>query len=157
MISNKVLLVEDSEPDAFLIRKYLEGQNFQVDCAPTGVKAMEFMGSVNYKCLVVDYKLPGMTGIELIRKLRVFASRVGIVILTGAPELVENECDGLDVWAVVGKGVRNGELHEKILEAIEFGEMPIEKLDKYATEIHTQTLRLKEIHQPGLDAPGLAT
>jgi len=84
-VTTKVLLVEDDESIVELVRSYLTKEGFQVEVAgdgPTGLsKARAFRPDV----VVLDIMLPGLDGIEVLRRLR-RESSVYVVMLTARAE-----------------------------------------------------------------------
>jgi len=65
-----ILLVED-EPDlAELVRYNLAAQGFRVTIAPTGEEAELLLAEEPFDLVVLDWLLPGLSGIELCRRLR---------------------------------------------------------------------------------------
>jgi CheY-like chemotaxis protein len=66
------VLIVDDEPDIrLMMRSLLRGEGWETEVAASGQDALRMMGSVSsFDALVLDYKMPGMTGIELARNLR---------------------------------------------------------------------------------------
>src|SRR6058998_1946566 len=81
----RVLVVEDNRDTSALLRDLLEAEGYQVDSVGTGEAALEAL-EVNPETdlLVLDLMLPGMSGYEVIEKLRAEASqsRVPILVLS---------------------------------------------------------------------------
>ena len=84
----KILLVEDSATQALRIRQALEEAGFAVACAPTAEAALTSLNEDLPDLLLTDFRLPGMLGDELCRKLRMNLNTRGIPILmlTGEQE-----------------------------------------------------------------------
>ncbi len=66
----KVLVVEDEEPLALLLRYNLESEGFAVDVAQNGEEAQLSVEEVPPDLIVLDWMLPGVSGLELCRQLR---------------------------------------------------------------------------------------
>jgi HAMP domain-containing protein/signal transduction histidine kinase/DNA-binding response OmpR family regulator len=66
-----VLLVEDNELDSSLIAKMLDTGDdiIKIDIAPTGNEALEILKEKSYDCLVVDYMLPDIGGMDFVMKV----------------------------------------------------------------------------------------
>ena len=66
-----VLLVEDNELDSSLIAKMLDtGEDIiKIDIAPTGQEALELLKEKSYDCLVIDYMLPDIGGMDFVVKI----------------------------------------------------------------------------------------
>ncbi len=67
----KHLLVVDDEPSVGnLLARPLETQNLTVDMAEGGVDAIRRLASMNYDCILLDLKMPGMSGKELFHQIK---------------------------------------------------------------------------------------
>lgn len=66
----KVLVVEDEEPLALLLRYNLESDGFSVDVANDGEEAELAVGENPPDLIILDWMLPGISGLELCRRLR---------------------------------------------------------------------------------------
>ena len=95
-----VLLVEDSETQALLMRSLLEGEGFAVERAASAEAALDTMAAVRPDLLMVDYHLPGMNGDELVRLVRMNSKTraLPILMLTGGATR-DLERQGLDSGA----------------------------------------------------------
>ena len=83
-VSQRVLLVEDSEDNRELLRELLEMDGFQVDVAVDGVDGVEQALSSQPDIAIVDIGLPVMDGFEVARRVRaVLGRRIRLVALTG--------------------------------------------------------------------------
>jgi two-component response regulator (ARR-A family) len=81
-----VLAVDDSLPDRKLIERLLKTSSFQVTTVDSGSKALEFLGlhdhedspistqsdqqEVGVNLIITDYCMPGMTGYDLLKKIK---------------------------------------------------------------------------------------
>ena len=66
----KVLVVEDEEPLALLLRYNLEAEGYEVETAARGDEADTRLKESSPDLVVLDWMLPGLSGIELCRRLR---------------------------------------------------------------------------------------
>jgi two-component system, OmpR family, phosphate regulon response regulator PhoB len=96
----KVLIVEDEEPLALLLQYNLEAEGFRVSVARRGDEAEVSISEDPPDLIVLDWMLPGISGIELCRRLRTGkASRsIPILILTARGE-EQDRIRGLTVGA----------------------------------------------------------
>ncbi len=68
--TKKVLVVEDNELDSSQIAKILDnGEVIEIDIVESGQKAMEVLKDKEYDCVIVDYMLPDVDGLELVTEL----------------------------------------------------------------------------------------
>jgi DNA-binding response OmpR family regulator len=94
----RILLVEDERKVASFVARALRENTYAVDVAPTGEDGLRLASENAYDAILLDVRLPGMTGIELCRKLRQEEIQSPILMLT-ARGLVEQRVEGLDAGA----------------------------------------------------------
>src|SRR5271165_5009486 len=84
----KVLVVEDEEPLSVLLQYNLEAEGFRVSLASRGDEAEVAVSEDPPDLIILDWMLPGLSGIELCRRLRAgkFATTIPILILTARGE-----------------------------------------------------------------------
>jgi DNA-binding response OmpR family regulator len=87
-VSTRVLVVEDEKNLAALLRKYLEREGFEVHEALDGDAALEASHTVDPDVVVLDWMLPGLDGMEVLRELRRF-SEAYVIMLTARAEEVD--------------------------------------------------------------------
>lgn len=80
----RILVVEDSETQALKLRYLLEGEGWEVACAPTGESALGELNRQLPALIIADYHLPGIRGDELCRRVRMnaFTRDIPILMLT---------------------------------------------------------------------------
>lgn len=95
-----LLVVEDSETQAILIRRMLESHGFQVERAASAEAALDHLNTRLPDLIIADFHLPGMSGGELSRQLRLNARTrsIPLLMLTQAAE-AETEREGLESGA----------------------------------------------------------
>jgi DNA-binding response OmpR family regulator len=96
----RVLLVED-EPDlGKAIDRTLKQEKYIVDWAQDGREAWEYLESqwMQYTLAIFDWLLPGLSGLELLQRLRAKNSPLPVLMLT-AKDRMEDKVAGLDAGA----------------------------------------------------------
>ena len=93
-----LLLVEDDEPLAESIAAGLRAQGWRVDVSGRGEPVPASVLSDAYDALVLDIGLPGIDGIEVVRRLREQGSTLPVLMLT-ARDGVEHRVKGLEAGA----------------------------------------------------------
>jgi DNA-binding response OmpR family regulator len=94
----RILLIEDERKVASFIARALRENSYAVDVAETGEKALQLGTDVTYDAILLDVRLPGLSGIQVCRELRQQRVEVPILMLT-ARGLVEQRVEGLDAGA----------------------------------------------------------
>jgi DNA-binding response OmpR family regulator len=92
-----ILLVEDAQDLAEVIRRELEGAGYRVLHAPTGTSALDLWEHHRPDLIILDWMLPGLDGLEVLRRIRQH-SPVPVLMLTARSEEVDRVI-GLEVGA----------------------------------------------------------
>ena len=66
----KILIVEDEQDIAQLVRHYLEKEGFHSNIARTGLETLHFAASEHPHLIILDFMLPQMDGLEVCNALR---------------------------------------------------------------------------------------
>jgi DNA-binding NtrC family response regulator len=77
-----LLLVEDKSELRAMLRKALEKNGFAVDEAPDGSAAIQKIRSRRYQMVVTDLKMPGASGLEVLRESKQADSSIPVILLT---------------------------------------------------------------------------
>lgn len=78
IIKKNILIVDDYEGSRIVIGAMLK--NYDVDSAPNGPEAIEFMRKKHYDLVITDMEIPGMTGIDLLRMVKTVAPDTRVII-----------------------------------------------------------------------------
>ena len=66
----RILIVDDEEDLITTMAERLELRGFQVDTATTGAGALELVAASAYSVLILDVKMPGISGLELMTRIK---------------------------------------------------------------------------------------
>jgi DNA-binding response OmpR family regulator len=94
----RILVVEDEKGIARFIRDGLQEEGFAVDTAIDGVNGLELALTNEYDVLLLDWMLPGTSGIEICRQYRKGGGAAPIIFLT-AKDTVQDTVFGLQAGA----------------------------------------------------------
>src|SRR6266566_3528090 len=78
----RILLVEDERKVASFIARALRENTYAVDVAESGQKALELGADVPYDAILLDVRLPDLSGIEVCRELRQRGIEAPVMMLT---------------------------------------------------------------------------
>jgi len=78
----KILVVEDDRTVGQYVLRGLQEQGFQADLVPDGNEALSASSHGNYDLVILDLRLPGMTGFEVLRTLRDRGNTTPVLVLT---------------------------------------------------------------------------
>jgi DNA-binding NtrC family response regulator len=82
------LLIVDDEPSLLgLLQRYLERLGYEIDVAATPAAALEHFESDpgKYACVLTDLKLPGMSGEEMLERMRALRPGLRALVSSGQP------------------------------------------------------------------------
>jgi len=82
-----ILIVDDDADAGEMMSKLLSACGFQADVARDGYKALELAEDKQFGIAIIDYRMPGMNGVELFRRLREMRPDLAAVFLTGYPTI----------------------------------------------------------------------
>ncbi len=94
----KILIVEDDPETLETLKSFLSAERHSVDSAPRADEAMDFVLTYEYDVLIVDWEMPGMTGIDFIQKFRANGGNTPVIMLTGK-SATDEKISGLDSGA----------------------------------------------------------
>ncbi len=77
-----VLIVDDERTLARAIKAYLEEAGYQAEVADDAAAALPLLASLRPDVVFTDVRLPGMSGIELLKKIREFDPNIAVVVMT---------------------------------------------------------------------------
>lgn len=83
MLSTKVLLVDDEEDFIATLGQRLEARKLKVTTATSGEKALEIVESKDFDVIVLDLAMPGMDGLEVLKRIKSHHPEAEIIMLTG--------------------------------------------------------------------------
>jgi DNA-binding response OmpR family regulator len=66
----RILVVDDEKNIRFTVVHSLQNEEFQVDSASNGVEGLQRFAEGKYDLLLIDLRMPGMTGLEMLREIR---------------------------------------------------------------------------------------
>jgi DNA-binding response OmpR family regulator len=89
MKSELILLVDDEVNIVQLARLYLERDGYQVQSAGDGLEALKAVESFHPALVVLDIMLPGLDGMEVVRRLRSDHNNVPVLMLTARDEDID--------------------------------------------------------------------
>src|SRR5258708_33772458 len=92
--SPRILLVEDEVQTATAVCESLEQEGFQVSWSPNGGSGLRLVASNTFDAVILDWMVPELSGLDLLKKLRKEGQKVPVLLLT-AREAVEDQFRGL--------------------------------------------------------------
>jgi len=115
----RILIVDDAGPVVVLCVNVLQALGYAVKGANRGETAVELLRKERFDLMVLDYKMPGMTGFDVFQQAKALYPDLAVVLVTGhgTPEVV-TEANRMGFDSILLKPFTSDELRgtvEKVL------------------------------------------
>lgn len=87
----RLLLIEDDGFFADMLRGWLESERYCVDIANDGTDGLQRLSVYDYDVLLIDWELPGLSGVEIVDSYRKRGGRAPVLMITGRRTLDDKE------------------------------------------------------------------
>ena len=121
-MENIILLVEDELKTGELLKEALELEKIEVIWAQDGLKALENFEKGKFDLIVLDLKLPGLSGEDILERIRQIDPYVEVVVYTnyGDPEIMQKLINfGVDGYIRKGASANIWEMVDAIKKKID--------------------------------------
>lgn len=78
-----ILIIDDDKDICLVLSRFLTKNNYQVDVAHDGEEGLKLLRNTDYTLVLCDYRLPDMTGVETLRKIKLLRPQTAVIIITG--------------------------------------------------------------------------
>ncbi|MBM3324199.1 MAG: PAS domain S-box protein [Calditrichaeota bacterium] len=143
--SRRVLVVDDDTASRTILRHVLSLRDFQTDEARDGLEASEMVSKGDYRLVIVDLRLPRLSGLALIERVRQMRPDLPIIIVSGGGGLDEAiEAIRHDVFFYFKKPIVNLDEFFHVIESAMERERLLRENRAYQEELHNLNLQLQE-------------
>ncbi len=104
----RILVVDDEEPIRLLYQEELREAGYEVEVAADGKQALRAVEHQRPDLMTIDIKMPGMDGIELLRKVRTMHRDLPIIICSAYGDFKSD----FGTWASDAYLTKSADLHE---------------------------------------------
>ena len=126
----KVLVVEDERPLRDLIREELTRSGYKVETAADGIEGLAKFGVELFNVVLLDIRMPGMDGVEVLERMRYESTLPEIIIFTGHGTIeTAVECIRQGAYDYLTKPVKLDELEMVIDKAAEKNRLRLENIN----------------------------
>lgn len=117
---SSVLIVDDEKNIRLTLSHSLKPMGFDTETAITGEEALEKIENKEFKLVLLDIKLPGIDGIEVLRKIRQSRPDIAVIIIT-AHGTIESAVEAMKLGAIdfLQKPFTPGEIRDLVTKIME--------------------------------------
>jgi PAS domain S-box-containing protein len=87
MDRHRIIIVDDESEILMLLKKFLESEDFEVHCTQDGYDALALIDKMTVDIVITDIRMPGMDGMELLRRIKRKDELIEVIVLTGFASL----------------------------------------------------------------------
>jgi CheY-like chemotaxis protein len=106
----RILLVDDVPQGTIARKSVLMSLGYQVHTAESGQQALDILERLSFDVMVTDFRMPGMDGLELIRRVKVLYPGMRIVLLSALADALGYTAESTGADTVLAKS--NTELNQ---------------------------------------------
>jgi DNA-binding NtrC family response regulator len=130
MAEGRILIIDDEDSIRDYLSMMLEREGYEVSASEDGKRALKLNAKKSYDVVITDIQLPGMSGIDILTKLRETDPTLPVIIITGhASQESAIEALNMGAYYYLLKPVSNEELKQVVRTALEMRRLKDEKND----------------------------
>lgn len=95
----KILIVDDEKNIRLALKQCLVAENYEVETAVNGLEGYEKIMAENFDVVLLDMKMPGLTGMEVLQKIRGEGNGVSVIMMT-AYGTIEKAVEAMKLGAI---------------------------------------------------------
>jgi DNA-binding NtrC family response regulator len=104
MTRTRVLVIEDEKLVRWSLQQKLEREGYEVETAPTGEEGLNFIREDTFDLVLLDLRLPGMDGVQVLREIQQLGREIAVVMLTAETAIARAvECVRLGAYNYICK------------------------------------------------------
>jgi len=94
----KILIVDDGESQRFVLKGFLLLEDYLVGEAENGIKALQCIRDQHFDIILLDHKMPGMNGVEVLKEIKRMNPEIAVVIVS-AYGTIERAVEAMEAGA----------------------------------------------------------
>ncbi len=94
----KILIVDDGESQRFVLKGFLLREGYMVGEAENGIKALECVKDHHFDIILLDHKMPGMNGVDVLKEVKRTNPEITVVIIS-AYGTIERAVEAMEAGA----------------------------------------------------------
>ena len=136
----KILIIDDEKPTLSMFRLLLEAYGYSVLTAENGEQGIDIFRNENPPIVLTDIKMPGMDGIEVLKKIKEMSPLAEVIVITGHGDMdLAIKALNLDATDFINKPIQKIELDAALQRAQERIKVSGDKEKEITLEIDNDT------------------
>lgn len=86
-MKNSILIIDDDDDICILLERFLNKKGFECTATTDERKGFDLIKANSYDLIITDLKLPTISGIELLQKIKILSSQTKVIIITGYSDI----------------------------------------------------------------------
>ncbi|MBT4641677.1 MAG: response regulator [Deltaproteobacteria bacterium] len=129
----KILVIDDEKPTLSMFKLFLNAYGYEVYIAEDGVKGLALFDEISPEIVFTDIKMPGIDGLEVLRRIRKTGKPSEVIIITGHGDM-EKAVEALDLNAsdFINKPVERLALNSALARAEKRRKMPLNQCFEFS-------------------------
>lgn len=119
-MSRKILIVDDEKNIRLTLKKCLEDQQYEISIATNGEEGIDRIQSNHFDLVMLDIKMPGLNGMEVLKEIRDKGIKVNVIMMT-AYGSIEKAVEAMKLGAIdfISKPFTPQEVRKIVKEVLE--------------------------------------
>lgn len=144
----RILVVDDEEIIRNLLRRTLEGAGYNVVTAANGEEALQEVRQLEPKAVLLDIKMPGLSGMEVLSKLTLDHPNICVIMITAVGDTqTAIEAMKLGAYDYITKPAQPKDVVRRVQKALEKKELNLQReqfLIELQQSLHEQSKQMQE-------------
>ncbi len=134
----KILVVDDQRTVCYSLERFLQSEDYEVYTVQSGEEALVILDNLRPDLVIMDVRMPGMDGIEVLRKIKDSQPNIQVIMMTaysttekaiqaiklGAYDYITKPFDNDELLIRIKEAIKAKELMEKVVTFDGFDEYP---------------------------------
>lgn len=131
----KVLVIDDDKPTLMMFRLTLSAYGFDVLTAENGREGLEIFSHDRPRIVLTDIKMPGMNGIEVLKRIKEIDPTAEVIVITGHGDMdLAIQALNLDATDFINKPIQRHLLEQALERASERQRLSVEQIHEIVLE-----------------------